>query len=1164
MNYSLKMRYIFFFVILGAIQTFAANTYSQSVFLSIEKDNATIKEILSTIEKESEFYFTYNSDQIDVDKKTSVKMENKNIKDILDMVFAEDGVKYTINDRHIVLYKENAALKTTAAPALPSAAQQERTITGVVTDENGDPLVGAIVMVEGTNIAATTDIDGKYSISQVPDGATLVFSYIGYIKQEIKIGNGNNYPVRLQEDIRILDEVVVVGYGTQKRETLTGAIASINSNELMTTKTDNLLTNMAGKMPGLLIRQQTGEPGDFSNLISIRGFGPPVVVIDGVIRNRDGMADLAQLTAEDIQNISILKDGSAAIYGMNAANGVILVTTKKGEVGKARISYQGMYSLKMPTSAPEMMSAYDFRVFDNEFSRNGQEAPRWSDEQLEGWRLGKPGYPDTDWVDLYMRDVVPAQRHTLSVRGGSDHTRYFTSLGYTEDNGLLTSDVTYYKRYNLRSNLTVDLTKDLSMNVMISGRIDKRQNESEAFIWTYKSLIVNDRGVAPYTLNNPDHLSYVAPEGKNPAALISPDLEGYNKTENLSLTSQIDFTYQVPFVKGLNLKVLGAYDVRDRNYSELRRQHQLFDYMEDTSAGTRENNRYTNQISLYQRLYGMLQANYEKKIGDHSLTLMAAMEASERRDDNVLGQRLYDDLFTFDILDMASSTGQTTSGGREFQRNAAYLGRVNYDYQGKYLLEAVARYDGSYRYAPSKRWVFFPSVSVGWRVSEEKFMKSISFINNLKLRASYGESGRDQGSAFSYVPAYTMEARRGYMFDNGVLTAGMYPPGVVNDLMSWVTAKMTNFGIDADILNNKFGFTFEYFERKNTGILANRVSSVPNTFGASFPQENINSDMNHGLELALKYRGNVGKDFKFVTSANVTYTRTKRIHVERGPFTSQWDRWINGNENRYTGRNLIYTYDGQYTSLDQYETAPLLGGNRGNSRMLPGSFQLLDNNGDGRINGDDQLFENWAFGSGGYVSGESNDFNQRVNPPLQYGFTFDATYKSFDLSLLFQGAALYSVNLRNNDIWGYGRYPTLHSKFADRWHTQNSVDGNGQVIYDDPFDPNTIWIPGKYPPGRHHSNEIANSTDTYVISVWRPLGNYLRLKNIELGYTVPKDILKKAGIGNIRIFTNITNLLLFCNEELKNSDPERHENDWDAGLSYPIMKAVNFGLSLNF
>jgi len=1150
------LTFIFISFFLSVEICYAKASYSSSTLFTLDLKNKSVKDVLTEIEKTSEFIFFYYDDAVDVDRKVDIQVTNQPIDKVLAQVFKSTDNTYVINDRQVLISKAGpAGNKKEEAVSVSSTQQQTRTITGVVTDNAGEPLIGVTIMVNGTTNGTSTNETGQFTLLNVAPEATLAVSYIGYITQQMRVGNTNNFNIRLLEDTQNLGEVVVVGYGTQKKETLTGAVSSINSAEIATTKTDNMLTNMSGKLPGLLIRQATGEPGDFNNLVSIRGYGRPIVVIDGIVRNRDnGLSDLAQLNSDDIETISILKDASAAIYGMNSANGVIIVTTKKGEATKTRITYSGMYSLKMPTGMPDMMTAYEYRLFENEFQRNVNNPPKYDETTLEHFKNGDPGYTDWDWINLCLRKVVNSQNHSVSIRGGTNKVRYFNNVSYNDDNGLYKSGMEYYHRWTLRSNLTADLTNDLTMNVGVSGRLDSYRRSPGPFIYDFKTFIVNDRGTGPYALDNPSHLTDIAPEDKNPMALCDPNIAS-DLYENTNASAIMDFTYKVPSVKGLNLNVLGSLDFQIRNRSNRRNAWDMYNYLSDSFIATIGADSFEKQINLYKKTYGKFQANYVNKFGGHSLTLLGAVEASEERFDWLMASRQFPDIFTFPTIHAGASTTAQNDGTLEFRRYAAFFGRANYDFQGKYLLEVMARYDGSYRYAPNKRWVLFPSISVGWRVSEENFFKkNITFINNLKLRASYGESGNDQGNPYEYVAAYTSDNRRGTIFNDGSLTAGMYPPGVVNDYLSWVTAKSSNIAMDIDFLKSKISATLEYFERRNTGILATRIATAPNFFGASFPQENLNSDLNRGLELQLKYRNKIGKDFGYSVGANITFARTERLHQERAPFTSAWDKWVNGNENRYQGRNRIYIYDGQYTSLSQYETAPLLGGGLGNTKMLPGSYRIIDVNGDGRINGDDQLFRNWAYGNQGYVSGESLNADQRVNPPLQFGFPIDARYKSFDFNMLFQGAALYSVNYNMNDIWGYGRYPTLHTKFRDRWHTTNPTDN--------PFDPATVWIAGKYPAGRPYNYD--NTTDALAVNVWRPMANYLRLKNVELGYTIPRKELKKAGFENLRIFVNGTNLLLFCKKELKQTDPERHENDWEAGLSYPIMKQVNFGINLNF
>jgi hypothetical protein len=336
-----------------------------------------------------------------------------------------------------------------------------------------------------------------------------------------------------------------------------------------------------------------------------------------------------------------------------------------------------------------------------------------------------------------------------------------------------------------------------------------------------------------------------------------------------------------------------------------------------------------------------------------------------------------------------------------------------------------------------------------------------------------------------------------------------------------------------------FGGAVEVFKRKNTGILSTRIQSVPNTFGASFPQENINSNMNIGFELELSHRNKINNDLSYSVSANFSYARQKTLHSERAPFSSQYDKWKNGNEDRYTGRMWLYDWSGQYSSLVKYQTAPLMGGAQGNSRMLPGSYTIIDNNGDGIIDSNDQTPNYWTYG--------------QVNPPIQYGITLSIKYKAFDFNTLFQGAAGFSINYRNNDVWGYGRNPSLHEKYLDRWHTVNDTD--------DSYNPNTQWISGFYPALRTNTN---NTTDQLVIDVWRPDAIYLRMKTIELGYTLPKNVMQRVHLSNARLYLNGNNLLTFCNKLLRVADPERQERDYDGNNGYPLMKSLNFGVNVTF
>ena len=698
----------------------------------------------------------------------------------------------------------------------------------------------------------------------------------------------------------------------------------------------------------------------------------------------------------------------------------------------------------------------------------------------------------------------------------------------------------------------------LTMNVKVAGRWNQTQRPREDFMWTFKTLLVNDRGVGPYAMGSANHYSDIAPESKNPAALVDPNVDGYRRNRGVNYSADFDLTWKVPFVEGLSLGIVGSFNGNNRNNSELQKSYQLYDYFTDQPTKVYGENRYQNTMGIFQKLYGRAQANYANSFGKHNISATGVVEVSGSRYDELFGRRLYDGYFTNDILNQADASTATNSGYRNETRLAAYLVRANYDYAGKYLLELVGRYDGSYRYAPGHRWAFFPSVSAGWRISEERFIKEgLPFVSNLKLRASYGKSGYDAGNPFQYVAAYTQgetNMEKGYVLDGNKLTMGMVAPGVVLDNLSWVVTKTANIGVDFDLWNGKLFGTVEVYRRVNDGLLASRIMDIPNTFGASFPQENINSEENTGFEIELGTRGKIGKDFSYNISANYSYTRFKFLDIEHNPYQSSMDRFLNGYDHRtiggmwnHSGGGMwIQKTDGQFQNISEFERAPLYGGSNGNSMMLPGAFRIVDRNGDGVIGYDDQLPESRRAGA---------------NPPYQFGLNLGFTYKSFDLNILFQGAAGYVIGYANDDVFGYGSKtnPTLMKKYMNRWHTAN--------ITDDPYNPATQWVSGKFPALRRDfvgTQDNGNSWGVGAIPFWNPNATYLRLKSLELGYTLPKNLTRKVGISDLRVFVNGFNLLTFCNSLLKDADPEREERDWGASLAYPLMKSYNIGLNINF
>ena len=1131
-----KMKLTILILTVSVLSCLSAETYSQTTKLTITENNSTLLNVLKAIEGQSEFKFFYN-EKVDVNRPVSVDVTQKSVTEILDKALTNTTVKYKVLGRQIALYDKNEM-----EPFV--AEQQGKKVTGKVTDPLGIPIPGASIVVKGTTTGVTTDNDGNFSLAIPEDAKILSFSFVGMKTQEMAIGNRTTFNISLLEETIGVDEVVVIGYGVQKKETLTGAVTQIKSADILTTKSTSIVSNLQGKITGVQIRQKTAEPGTFNSMVSIRGFGAPLVVIDGVAR--DGMSDFERLNPEDIESVSVLKDASAAIYGMNSDNGVLIVTTKKGTKGKTKFTINSFFGVKSPTSMQKNVDAYTYRLMRNEMNRNTGLAPAFADDVLAKWKAGtEPGYQDYNWIDNTLKPFTTQQQHNLSISGGNDAITFYTSFGFMEDNGLLQSNIQQYRKYNFRNNMTVKLTKDLKANISVAGKVDNNTSPQGSYFWLFKPIIIADRGYQPFVPSNPSHIARIPPEFTNPYALAEQSVSGYDQYTNTQYQTSVELTYDVPFVKGMKFGLMGAYDGNVNNYSNLAKGYYTYDYTTDAPTAPRTNI-YNNAVTLFSRKDFQAQITYQNTFNKvHNIGATAVYEAKAIRNNYIRAQRQYDDLYTHDIIDQGSLTNQQTNGNRSTQAYLSVLGRFNYDYKSKYLVEFAFREDGSYRYAPGKRWAFFPSVSGGWRVSEESFMKeNLPFVSNFKIRGSYGMQGADAGNAFEYYEGYKFGGvDGGYVMNNGVLTMGMVPPGVVNDNLTWVKTKTANLGVDIDLWNGKLGIVSDIFQKNRDGLLGNRVQSVPNTFGASFPQENINSDLVRGIELTISHKGKIG-DFNYGVSANATYSRKYLVYTERAPYQSTMQMWKDAwGNNRYLGREWGYTYDGRYTDITQYQTAPLKGGANGNSKNLPGSYNITDVNGDGTIDGNDQLPVFWS----GQYQGSAG------NPPLQYGLTLNGEWKGLDFNILLQGSALNTIFTSANDIWGYGIYPNLWEKYMDRWHTEDPLAN--------PYDPATKWISGTYPALR---SNFPGTNDHFITDQWRLNAAYLRIKSVELGYTIPKRITREIKIENLRVYLNCFNLVTFSNKNAKGMDPEKEEGDYQADLTYPLMRSFNLGININF
>jgi len=1011
---------------------------------------------------------------------------------------------------------------------------QEPDIKGKVMDEAGKPIAGATVRVLSTSKSAATNQEGLFSVA-ASKGEQLQISFLGFQTDTIQVEFPETFlTIRLHDGGVHLDDVVIIGYGTQKKESLTGSVASLKNDDIIKTKAPSLAQAIQGKVSGLRIRQEDGQPGNFSSNINIRGLGTPLFIIDGVVR--DGASEFQRLNPEDIESISFLKDATAAIYGMNSANGAIIVTTKKGAQGKTRISITSNLGISSPTHVPLMANAGEYMTLRNEAEVNSGKPPYLTAEELAKWQAGAPGYETVDLWDAITNKNAVQNQTTLSLDGGNDKVTYFGSLGYANDHSILKNDAMTYGKYTFRSNVQIKISENLTGSINIGGRMDKTDRPWFSFFDIFKGTRVNPPITSIYANDNPayyNNFSYVP----NPAALIDKDYTGSALDKNKNLQSQFSLEYKFPFVEGLKVKGSLVYDYNNYQYKGIRKAFDTYTYGDYTGAYTAVT---ANAPSLVQnnrreaeRLDLQAQATYDRYIANnHHIGATYVFERREEMANWMNGERKFD-FFSVGELDNGRSSDQIVSGSSSHEAYLSHIGRLTYDFKGKYLAEAAFRYDGSYRYAPGSRWALFPSGSLGWRLSEESFVKDhLPFVNNWKIRASAGRSGQDAGNPFQYLAYYGLN-NGGYAFQSNQYTTGVSSPALINNNLTWVKVNMYNLGMDVSVLDNALSLEFDVYQRERHGLLADRYGSLPNTFGSSLPQENLNSDRTQGIEFTLTHEHRIN-DFHYSLSGNFNLARTKNLYVERGPFNSSWDQWRNQAANRWNDFIWGYQIDGRFLNQEQINSSPIQNGDNGNSKELPGDYILKDVNGDGIVNDLDKTPLFWSS-----------------TPQVHFGFNIQADWKGFDLYALFQGSAFYTVQF--DEVYAKmlafkgGNTPAY---FYDRWHLA------------DPYDPNSEWIPGEWPAIRLEQD--MGSFYTRDSKIWRKDASYVRLKTVELGYTFDASLLKKVGIAKLRVYANGNNLLTICDPFVKPFDPEKIEGAYSAGLNYPISKSFNFGLTADF
>jgi len=1007
-------------------------------------------------------------------------------------------------------------------------------VNGKVVDEGGNPVPGAILVVKGnTDYNAMTDVDGKF-VFEVPKGSTVSVNCIGFVVQSFT-ANQAIQNVTLMSDMQSLDESVVVGYGTQKKANLTSAIAVINEKAISATKTNDLVTKLQCKVAGLNIRNNSGTPGSYDNNINVRGFGAPLYVIDGINRTSQ---DFNRLNSEDIESISVLKDASAAIYGLNAANGVIIVTTKKGnDSGRARFQFNANVGIASPTDMVQMANGYEYYVLRNQANINIGADPFITPEDLEKWRTGE--YTSTDWYAECFKKNSIRQEYSVSADGGTEKVQYYFNVNYLEDNGLLKSGDINYDKWSFRSNITAALTQDLKASVKVSGYFDKSESPTSGIFNIWRGTVTS----LPY------RPVYADPEGTlynsvkdgqsyNPVALSYSDNTGYSRSEKTSVNTTFDLAWNPTFFKDLTVSGTVAYDKQLTRTKNLKKNWTMYTYDDATDTYVGEDwNPIAELTAGYNNISYIttqLQAQYKHLFADaHNVAAQFVFETKASNQDYDSVDKFFD-FYSNDQLDYASNNDSKSTGNEVKTRSMSFIGRVNYDYKGRYLLELAARYDGSYRYAPSVRWGFFPVVSAGWRISEENWMKGIKWLSNLKLRVSAGQVGYDTGAAFQYIAGFTTSGGGWYEFTEGKTTTGVATPALVNETMTWTKNTIGNVGIDVSFLDNRISLSVDGFMREKTGILAYRSVSLPNTFGATFPQENLNSNRTQGFDLSLGYQDRIG-EFFYSVSANATWARTMNRYIEGSNFLNSWSNYRGNNTNRYSDIAWVYHVIGQFQSQEEIDNYALYSTSRGQEYVLPGDWKYEDVNGDGVIDGDDMRPISLSNGA---------------NPLWNYGLTLSGSWRGLDFNILFQGAAGFKTYHDGPYTTPFWQESNIPSYYLDSWH------------HADPYDDTTEWISGHFPAIR--ASAYAPYLNQYASTASYLDCSYLRLKNVEIGYTFNQQALQKARIEKIRLFASVTNLLTFCNKYAKAFDPEVTAGNYNTGWIYPLTRTWNFGVNVNF
>ena len=1117
----LIMRIVLIVLLVSMMQSFASKTYSQNTIVSITEKNTNLEDVLLEIETKTNYRFAYNKNEIKLNKKVSIDAKDTKLEVVLDELFKNDDIDFEVVGRQIVLTKVNTAKVATSS--------QQNTITGIITDSSGEPIPGVTVAVKGTTNGIITDFNGVYTLSNLSENAVLIVSFVGMKSQEITVGSKAQIDIVMQDETIGLDEVIAIGYGTQKKETVTGAITQVSTEDVAMSPVTKLTDGLAGRVSGVIINQRGGEPGRTNTEIFIRGRSSveapdndgdgqpdynstaPLYVIDGIARDYNG---LDRLDPNEIESITILKDASAAIYGSRAANGVILITTKRGAIGKPSIKFSYNHGLSQPTRIENLANAVQYAGAWNLVNQTKGQPAKYTDAEIQKFSDGSDpiNYPNTNWNDVIYKNWNNQDKANLSVQGGSESVKYFISSGYLQQSSPFDEGFGHNKQFNVRSNIDATITENLTVSLDISGRLDDIL--SGDIDYPHISL-----GYPYVNAFWPGTNYYTNARTGNNVALMTREKEyGYTATDRGVFTSSLSATYKVPGIDGLSLTGTFAYDYNKNYEKDYTGVTYIYNY--DAVTGEYEKQRNSNSssptldVSFDQgrSQTANLRMAYAKTFNEvHNFDAFIGYEQNTTHVDNLsAGRSQFLSSALHELFAGTADKNYQSNDGSAFETaRQNYFGRIQYDYAKKYMIQFQLRRDGSQNFASEKRWGWFPGVSAGWTITQEPFMQGVKGLDFLKLRGSWGKLGNDKVSAFQYLTAYTYGSN--YVF-GGTTAQGLEQSGVPNPNITWEIAETTDLGLEARLWGGKLGMDIDVFKTRRSNILATRNASVPLYTGLELPDENIGIVENKGIELMLTNRGKIGGDLNYSIAGNFTYVRNEVIYMDEPAQQEAYQ----AETGKPIGAPLLYEVTGIFKDDAELASYPSRPGS------IPGDFKILDANNDGAINSLDRIRQDLTS-----------------SPEIVFGLNTSLEYKQFELSLSFQGQARVRISALSAIPYDPSSWGNFNAwLLEDGWSFDNTEATNPR-------------------PGLGFATGWNNTTFQHRN------GAFVRLKNAEFAYNLPKSTIQDLGISACRVYISGYNLFVLDGANLKDIgvDPEV-----SYGFARPVQpeRIINLGFTLTF